>query len=126
MRTINLKKRKIGPSKSVDSPTSSQLSIKKATLLTPGNQRHEVIITCNAINFLCKDNVAFNAVSKAGFQKLLHVLEPRYQIPNTSIFSKIKVIKLLDATRESVMNDLSDVNVQCVNVPLGKQESTVK
>ena len=77
--------------------------------LTPGNKRHEAIT--NAITyFLCKDNVPFNTVNKPGFEKLLHVLEPRYKMPNKTTFSKNKVVKLYDVTREAVMQNLNSVD----------------
>jgi hypothetical protein len=77
--------------------------------LTPGNKRHEAI-TDAITYFLCKDNVPFNAVSRPGFQKLLSVLEPRYNVPNKTTFSKNKAVKLYDATKEAVMRDLNSVD----------------
>lgn len=79
------------------------------TPLTPGNKRHEDIT--NAITyFLCKDTVPFNAVSRPGFQKLLNVLKPRYKKPDKTTFSKNKVVKLYDATKEAVVQDLDSVD----------------
>ena len=54
-------------------------------------------------------NIAFNAVNKPGFQQLLNIVEPQYQIPSKTTFSKNKVVKRYDATRESVMADLSNM-----------------
>ena len=55
--------------------------------LTPENKPHETIT--NAITyFLCTDNVPLNTVNKPGFEKLLHVLEPCYKMPNETRFSK--------------------------------------
>ena len=53
--------------------------------------------------------MAFNAVSKPGFQNLINVLEPRYKIPDKTTFFKNKVIKLYDSTRESVVEELSSI-----------------
>ncbi len=77
--------------------------------LTPGNKRHEAI-TDAITYFLCKDNVPFIAVSRPGFQKLLSVLEPRYNVPNKTTFSKNKAVKLYDATKEAVMQNLNSVD----------------
>ena len=77
--------------------------------LTHGNKGHEAIT--NAITyFLCKDNVPFNAVNKPGFEKLLHVLEARYKMLNKTTFSKNKVMKLYDMTKEAVMQSLNSVD----------------
>lgn len=38
------------------------------------------------------------------------MLEPRYKIPNKTTFSKNKVVKLYDATREAVSRDLNSVD----------------
>lgn len=89
-------------------PTVKSL-FASSTPLTPGNNRHESI-TDAITYFLCKDNVPFNAVSQPGFQKLLKVLEPRYKIPDQTTFSKNKVAKLYDVTREAVMSDLSRID----------------
>ena len=86
-------------------PTVKSL-FASSTPLTSGNNHHESI--ADAITyFLWKDNVLFNAVSPPGFQKLLKILEPRYKIPDQTTFSKNKVAKLYDVTREAVMSDLS-------------------
>ena len=102
--TINMNKCKTSSasgkkdiSVAADSSTSSQPSITstfaRATPLTPGNQHYEMIT--NAItHFLCKDNIPFNTVNRPSFQRLLNVLESRYQIPNKTTFYKSKVVKL--------------------------------
>ena len=77
--------------------------------LTSGNKRHEAI-TDAITYFLCKDNAPINAVSRPGFQKLLNVLEPRYKVMNKTTFSKNKVVKLYDTTKEAVMQDLNSVD----------------
>ena len=93
-------------------PSLSQQTIKstfhKTTPFESSNQRYQDI-TDAITQFLCKDNVAFNAVSRPGFQNLISVLEPRYKIPDKTTFSKNKVIKLYDSTRESVMEELSSI-----------------
>lgn len=112
--------RKSAPSRATSdsSPVSSDTQVTQPTVkslfasstpLTPGNKRHESI-TDAITYFLCKDNVPFNAVSRPGFQKLLNVLEPRYKIPNKTTFSKNKLAKLYDVTREAVMLDLNSIN----------------
>ena len=117
--TINPKKRNtsscVSREKNIgtaDSPASSQPSITsafaRATPLTPGNERHQTI-TDAITHFLCKDNIPFNTVNRPGFQHLLNVLEPRYQVPNKTTFSRSKAVKLYDCTRESVMADLNDI-----------------
>ena len=117
--TINPRKRKAGYSvtseKNVEKNVSSsaQPSISsafaKATPLMSGSQRHQAI-TDAITHFLCKDNIPFNTVDRPGFRHLLNVLEPRYEIPNKTTFSKSKVVKLYDVTRESVMGDLGEID----------------
>ena len=67
----------------------SQPTIKstfhKTTLFESSNKQYHAIM-----QFLCKDNVPFNAVSRPGFQNLINVLEPRYK----TTFSNNKVVKL--------------------------------
>ena len=61
-----------------ETPVSSQPTIHSAFYRTapfqPSNPRQQAI-TDAITHFLCKDNVAFNAVSRPGFQHLLNVLE---------------------------------------------------
>lgn len=112
--TINPKRKVISQaSKETDEfASSSQPTIRSAFYKTipfeSSNQRYQTI-TDAITQFLCKDNVAFNAVSRPGFQKLINVLEPRYKIPSKTTFSKNKVVKLYDSTRESVMEELSSI-----------------
>ena len=96
----------------VEFPSSSQPTIKsafhKTTPFESSNKRYQAI-TDAITQFLCKDNVPFNAVSRPGFQNLINVLEPRYKIPSKTTFSNNKVVKLYDSTRESVMEELSSI-----------------
>ena len=50
----------------------------------------------------------FNAVELPGFKRLLHVLEPRYQVPSKSTFSRDRLTKLYDATRGNAMVEIKN------------------
>ena len=92
----------------LESPLSQptiKSAFRKATPLEPSNERYQAI-TDAITRFICKD-VAFNAVSRPGFQHLMNVLKPRYKVPSTTTFSKNKVVKLYDLTRESVKKEVS-------------------
>ena len=50
----------------------------------------------------------FSAVELPGFKRLLHVLEPRYQVPSKSTFSRDRMTKLYDATRGNAMVEIKN------------------
>ncbi len=89
-------------------PTVKSIFVS-STPFPPCGKQHESI-TDAITYFICKDNIPFNVVSRPGFQKLLKVLEPRYKVPDHTTFSKNKVAKLYDVTREAVMSDLSSID----------------
>ena len=90
--------------------SSSQPSIieamEKRAPLQPGQKRAEEITDAIAY-YLAKDSVSFNAVDRPGFHQLLKVLEPRYQMSLT--FSRQRIAKLYDATRENVLDSLKKI-----------------
>lgn len=93
--------------KSCSQPSIVEAMEKRAPL-QPGQKRAEEIT--EAITFyLAKDSVPFNAVDRPGFHKLLSVLEPRYQVPSKSTFSRQRIAKLYDATRENVLASLQTI-----------------
>ena len=72
-------------------------AVKKQSPLPSSNKRTKEI-TDAITHFLAKDSVPFNAVECPGFRHLLHVLEPRYEVPAKLMFSRYRVVKLYDAT----------------------------
>ena len=72
--------------------------MEKQSPLQSSNKRADAIT-----HFLAKDSVPFHAVERTGFKDLLRVLEPRYEIPAKSTFSR-----LYDVTRTSVMDGLKN------------------
>ena len=92
--TMNPQKRKLDQQEqkeadvTLESPLSQptiKSAFRKATPLEPSNERYQAI-TDAITHFICKD-VAFNAVSRPGFQHLMNVLKPRYKVPSTTTFS---------------------------------------
>ena len=86
------------------SPALSKLSRSKAQY----SHQVDVQMISQIAYFLVKDSVPFNAVERPGFKRLLHVLEPRYQVPSKSTFSSDRMTKLYDATRGNVMVEIKN------------------
>ena len=82
-------------------------AVKKQSPLPSSNKRTKEI-TDAITHFLAKDSVPFNAVECPGFRHLLHVLEPRYEVPAKLTFSRYRVVKLYDATWKQVLDELNN------------------
>ncbi|XP_072043493.1 E3 SUMO-protein ligase ZBED1-like [Amphiura filiformis] len=83
-------------------------AIERSRKLTPGEKRYEEIT--DAVSFyLAKDGQAFNSVQRPGFKHLMRVMDPRYQVPVKSTFSR-RTAKLYDTTRTSVLEELSNID----------------
>ena len=65
-------------------------------------------ITDAMTHFLAKDCVPFNAVERPGFKNLLRVLEPCYEVPAKSTFSRQRVVKLYDVMTTNVLDELKN------------------
>lgn len=117
--TLNKKKKQASSStdsnvdSNVSNVNSSQPTImaamEKRAPLQPGQKRAEEI-TDAITYYLAKDSVPFNAVDRPGFQRLLNVLEPRYQVPAKSTFSRQRMAKLYDSTRQNVLDMLNGID----------------
>ena len=94
-------------SRGKDSQPTIFAALEKQTPLQSSNKRAKDI-TDAITYFLAKDSTSFNAVERPGFKHLLHVLEPRYQIPAKSSFSRERVAKLYDAARSNAMHELKN------------------
>jgi hypothetical protein len=98
-------------------------AIEKQGTLPSSNKRAKEI-TDAITHFLAKDSVPFNAVERPGFKRLLRVLEPRYEVPAKSTFSRERVVKLYDATRKRVLGELKDcVKLSKFGIKLNKLQS---
>lgn len=57
--------------------------------------------------FICKDIQPYSVTENEGFKHLLHVLDPRYQIPNRKLFSKKQIPALYEKVRREIAESLS-------------------
>ncbi|XP_051964154.1 zinc finger BED domain-containing protein 4-like [Xyrauchen texanus] len=63
------------------------------------NSTRSTAITDAIALFICKDIQPYSVTENEGFKHLLHVLEPRYKIPNRKLFSDKQIPALYDKTR---------------------------
>ncbi|KAL7389832.1 hypothetical protein ABVT39_010551 [Epinephelus coioides] len=70
-----------------------QLDTSFLCKLPPSSARAQTITESVAI-FICKDLRPYSVVENAGFQKMLHTLEPRYAIPTRKHMTEVAVSKV--------------------------------
>ncbi|CAM4722270.1 unnamed protein product [Leuciscus chuanchicus] len=76
---------------------------------------------CTAITdaialFICKDIQPYSVTENEGFKHLLHVLEPRYKIPNRKLFSDKQIPALYDKVRREIEESLHKAHRVAVTV----------
>lgn len=59
-------------------------------------------ITKKIIEMICIDGQPFSMVEDKGFKSLINHLEPRYEIPSRTYFSKTELPRLYDKTKQTV------------------------
>ena len=58
---------------------------------------------------LAKDSLPLYTVDKPGFRKMLHTLDPRYELPSRKYFSNVAIPKMYQELKENVAKELVDV-----------------
>lgn len=66
--------------------------------------------------FICKDIQPYSVTENEGFQYLLHVLEPRYHIPNRKLFTEKQIPALYDKVRREIAESLSNAQRVAITV----------
>lgn len=71
----------------------------------------------NAIAFfICKDIQPYSVTENEGFQHLLHILEPRYHIPNRRFFTEKQIPALYEKVRREIVDSLSNAQRVAITV----------
>lgn len=93
--------------------STGQLRLQEAfalrTKLTRTSARHTSITRAIGI-FIAKDMRQFSVLENPGVVKLVHELEPRYDIPCRTHFSEKVIPKLYDETKSKVSEDLKQAS----------------
>ena len=89
------------------SSSSIAASFEHGQTLKPCMTKYEE--RTNAILYwIGKDGQSFSSTQCPGFQHMIHVMVPKYQIPDKSTFSR-RTEKIYDTTRASVLTELEGV-----------------
>ncbi|KAI4793021.1 hypothetical protein KUCAC02_032978 [Chaenocephalus aceratus] len=71
----------------------------------------------DAIAFLiCTDIQTYSVTENEGFQHLLHILEPRYLVPNRRFFAEKQIPALYDKVRRELVDSLSNAHRVAITV----------
>ncbi|RXN07818.1 zinc finger BED domain-containing 1-like protein [Labeo rohita] len=73
-------------------------------------------ITDTIAFFICKDIQPYSVTENEGFQYLLHVLEPRYHIPDRKLFTEKQIPILYDKVRREIAESLSSAQRVAITV----------
>ena len=98
-----LSSRKTNSSSSSSSSRQQTLEecFRKTKLLSVDSKDHRRF-TKAVTNYIVKDVVPVYTVDKEGFRDMVHVLNPRYQLPHKDYFSRIAIPSLYEETREQL------------------------
>ena len=66
--------------------------------------------------FICKDIQPYSVTENEGFQHLLHILEPRYHVPNRRFFTEKQIPALYDKVRRELVDSLSNAQTVAITV----------
>ncbi|XP_077386781.1 E3 SUMO-protein ligase ZBED1-like [Festucalex cinctus] len=72
-----------------------------------GNSDRAMAITKAIAYFICKDMQPYSVVENEGFRQLVHVLEPRYKIPDRSVFTDKHISDLYNKVRSEIVVSLN-------------------
>lgn len=101
---------KCGPSTSTSATTQQSLmsSFSKAVPYDKKTKRHGDITKAVAY-CIAKDMLPISLVENEGFKNLIHVLDPRYELPGRKHFSQTALPRLYTECRETVERQLQNV-----------------
>nr|XP_010769264.1 PREDICTED: uncharacterized protein LOC104945316 [Notothenia coriiceps] len=66
--------------------------------------------------FICKDIQPYSVTENEGFLHLLHILEPRYHVPNRRFFTEKQIPALYDKVRRELVDSLSNAQRVAITV----------
>ncbi|XP_041093515.1 E3 SUMO-protein ligase ZBED1-like [Polyodon spathula] len=99
---------KPGKHAAIENLTSVSESVSNVAPYEPDSKRWKQIT--DAVTYhLAKDMVPVHTVKQSGFQKLLKVIDKKYQLPSHKYFSETALPALYDDCRERVADELSRV-----------------
>ena len=99
---------------STSTPAQSISTFFHAPLAT--NSARSKAITEAIAFFICKDIQPYSVVENEGFQYLLHILEPRYHIPNRKLFTDKEIPLLYEKVRHEIAKSLSNAKRVAITV----------
>jgi hypothetical protein len=119
-------------------PTPSSASTSQAQVVQPrimaaftssqayktSSHRHKQI-TDSVMNFMVKSTQPFSLVEEASFQNMLHVLDPRYDLPGRNHFSQTELPLLYEAKRSQVSSELRSVKRFATTSDLWSSQNTI-
>ena len=83
-------------------------SMNKSVLYARHSKKWQQITDSVAFS-LAKDSLPLYTVEKPGFRKMLHTLDPRYELPSRKYFSNVAIPKMYEELKENVAKELVDV-----------------
>ncbi|XP_040289759.1 E3 SUMO-protein ligase ZBED1-like [Bufo bufo] len=87
------------------------------------SQRHKEI-TDAITQCLSRDMMPLYTVSKVGFQKLIHTLDKRYQLPSRNYFSQTAIPELYSKCCDAVQQEMAGVKVFSTTTDLWSSRTT--
>ncbi|XP_071640285.1 zinc finger BED domain-containing protein 4-like [Temnothorax longispinosus] len=112
MRLKKIKEKLTEGKKKVTQDSRQQESLKKCVNalmpLNPSSKKAKDITRAIAV-FICKGLHPYNIVNEPGFRHLLHFLEPRYNVPCRTTFSRSIIPKLYKELKEKMLEEIGTV-----------------
>ncbi|XP_038129439.1 E3 SUMO-protein ligase ZBED1-like [Cyprinodon tularosa] len=118
--------------KSLETSSSSDTSAKQPTItssfasLTPyerTSRRHKEITTA-VTNYISKDMVSVNTVTKDAFKSLLRTMDKRYVLPSRTYFNRVAIPQLYGECRAKVLNELENMEFYASTTDLWSSRTT--
>ncbi|XP_038162089.1 E3 SUMO-protein ligase ZBED1-like [Cyprinodon tularosa] len=118
--------------KSLETSSSSDTSAKQPTItssfasLTPyerTSRRHKEITTA-VTNYLSKDMVSVNTVTKDAFKSLLRTMDKRYVLPSRTYFNRVAIPQLYGECKAKVVNELENMEFYASTTDLWSSRTT--
>ncbi|KAL6491014.1 hypothetical protein MHYP_G00013590 [Metynnis hypsauchen] len=88
---------------------------RQNTPLAANSARSQAITDAIAY-FICKDIQSYSVVENEGFKELVHILDPRYKIPQRAFFTDTQIPALYIKVKKEVMESLSNAKRVAITV----------
>lgn len=95
-------------SKAGDTSSRSIASFFGQNTPLAANSARSQTITDAIAYFICKDIQPYRVVENEGFKQLVHILDPRYKIPQRAFFTDTQIPALYSKVKTEVVESLSN------------------